>query len=114
MDRAGTGGGIAEPDLARELGVSRGHEGRHFLVADLDILESVRGLLQRHVQTAHAIAGVAVHAPDAPFLQAMPHELADAHAHGMALRGCTRTRGWRFRIYNVAPLATFRRFHARR
>ena len=41
MDRARTGGRVAEPDLAGELGMRRGHERRHFLMPNLDVLEFV-------------------------------------------------------------------------
>ena len=82
VDRTRPGSGVAESDLAGELGVGRGHKGRHLLVANLDVLEAVLDLLQRHVETTDAIAGVAVDALDSPLLQAMPHEVADVHAHG--------------------------------
>ena len=86
VDRARPRGGVAKPDLAGELGVGRGHEGRHLLVANLDVLEAVLDLLQRHVETADTVAGIAVDALDSPFLQALPHEVADVHAHGRQLR----------------------------
>ena len=39
MRRAGPGGRDADAELAGELGVGRGHEGRHFLVPRLDELD---------------------------------------------------------------------------
>jgi hypothetical protein len=41
VDRAGTGGGQADADLAGDLGVGAGGEGGDLLVADLDELELV-------------------------------------------------------------------------
>ena len=91
MDRAGPGGGIAKADLAGEFGVSRRHEGGHLLVPDLDVLQIVFGLLQRHVQAADAVAGIAIDALKAPFLQAMPYEFADIHPHGVLRKAQRRT-----------------------
>jgi hypothetical protein len=82
VDRTRPRSGIAESDLTGELGVGRGHEGRHLLVANLDVLEAVLNLLQRHVETTDTIAGVAVDALDSPLLQALPYEVADVDAHG--------------------------------
>ena len=43
MDRAGARSRIAKPDLAGELGVGGGHEGRHLLVAHLNVLHLAFG-----------------------------------------------------------------------
>ena len=50
-------------------------------MADLDVLHKAFGLFQRHVQTADAVAGIAVNALEAPFRQTVPNEFADVHAH---------------------------------
>ena len=81
VDRTRPRSGIAEPDLTGELGMTRGHEGRHLFVANLDVLEAVLNLLQRHIETTNTIAGVAVDALDSPLLQALPYEVADVDAH---------------------------------
>ena len=49
MNRARTGRGVAKTNLPGEFRVSRCHEGRHFLVADLHVLHKTFGLFQRHV-----------------------------------------------------------------
>ena len=85
VDRAWAGGRIAEPDLSGELRMRAGHEGRHFLVADLDVFHARQRLLQRHVQSADTVAGIAEYALEAPFLKALPDKLADIHGHGKNL-----------------------------
>ncbi len=80
MDRPWTGGRIAKPDLAGELGMGGGHEGGHFLVPHLDVVHEVLGSLQRDVEAADAVAGIAVHTAQPPFIQAVPNEFADVHA----------------------------------
>ena len=49
MDRARSGRGVAQTDLTGEFRMRRGHEGRHLLVADLNIFHLSLGLLERHV-----------------------------------------------------------------
>ena len=67
MDRSRPGGRVAKTDLAGEFRMGRSHEGRHFFMTDLDVFHEVLCLLQRHVQTADAIAGIAVDALQSPF-----------------------------------------------
>ena len=81
MDRAGAGGRVAEPDASREFRVRAGHERRHLLVADLDVLHVGLRFLQRDVQAADAVAGITEHPLEAPFLKTLPDELADIHGH---------------------------------
>ena len=86
MDRARPGGRVAEPDLAGELGMGRGHERGHLFVADLDIIHEVLGLLERDVQPADAVAGIAVDPLQPPFVEALPDEFRDILRHGNFLR----------------------------
>ena len=82
MDRARPGGRVAETNLASELGVRRRHERRHLLMANLDVLQLPLGFLERDIQAADTIAGIAVDALDAPFAHTSPNELADVLCHG--------------------------------
>ena len=66
MRGARSRGGDADAELAGELGVGRGHERRHFLMAGLDELDLALGALQRAEHAVDAVAGVAedpAHAP---------------------------------------------------
>src|SRR6185312_5734246 len=80
-------------------------------MADLDVMQSLFGFLQRHVQTADAVTRVTKNALEAPFLQSMPNKLADVHTHGVLqkLRSRTRIRraGVRIPMTNAAPFASF-------
>ncbi len=89
VDGARAGRGVAEPDLAGELRVRGGHERRHFLVPHLNVLHLGAGAFERHVQTADAVTRVAIHTLQAPFVEAMPDEIADVHAHPVSLQACT-------------------------
>ena len=85
MDGAGAGGRVAEPDAAGKFRMRAGHEGRHLLMADLNVFHVRLRLLQRHVQPADAVAGIAEYPLEAPFLKALPDKLADIHGHGKNL-----------------------------
>ena len=94
MDRSGTGGRHADPDLAGELGVCAGREGRDFLVAGLDELDLVLKLVKRSEQPVYPVTRVAIDAGDAPLLEALEHERSDGLRHGslLALAGAWTAR----------------------
>ena len=78
MDRAGTGGGQADADLAGPFGVGAGHEGRFLLVPGLDEFDRVLPVAaEGRDDAADAVAGEAVDALDAPFLEAGENEIGD-------------------------------------
>src|SRR5436305_4320 len=79
MDRARSGCRVAKAHLARELRVRGGHKCRHFLMADLDISHPVLGLLERDIETSHAIARISINPVQSPFGQSVPNEFADVH-----------------------------------
>src|SRR5437868_14117334 len=80
MDRAWAGGRVAKPDLAGKLRMRRGHERGHLLMADLNVLHPVLGLLKRDVEASDSVAGVAVDPSQSPFGQSLPNIFADVHA----------------------------------
>ena len=71
MDCAGAAGGEADADFAGEFGVGAGHEGGHFLVADLDEAWIIFGALESAHDSVDAIAGIAVDAVDAPAFESI-------------------------------------------
>ncbi len=82
MGRTGTRRGDAHPKLTRELGIRRGHERSHLLVAHLDELDLVGTEAGKATQQAiYSIAGVAEHTADAPLMQTFPEEIADCLCH---------------------------------
>jgi hypothetical protein len=84
VDRARPRGRQADPRLPSELRVSAGHEGRHLLVPDLDELQPLACLApEREHDAVDPVAGVAEHAPHAPFLQASKNEVANRHGGGI-------------------------------
>ena len=103
MDRTWTRGRVAKSDPTGELGMGRCHEGRHLLVANLHILHLVLGFLERHVETADTVAGIAVDPRQVPLDEALPDEFAYVHDRCLAAemkddcaleaptRGATRT-----------------------
>jgi hypothetical protein len=46
-------------------------------MAYLHVVHEILGLLERHVQSADAVARIATHAREAPFGQTLPYELRD-------------------------------------
>jgi hypothetical protein len=80
MQRAGPRGGHADANLASELGMRRGHERSHFLVAHAHVVEAVAGAPHRAHQAVDAVAGVAEDALDAPVAQPLQNVVADGHA----------------------------------
>src|SRR3954447_26566955 len=80
MDRARARGRIAKPDLAGKLGMCRGHERRHLLVADLYVLHPVLGFLERHVEASDSVTRVTIDPSQPPFGQSLPNIFADVHA----------------------------------
>ena len=73
------------PDLAGQLGVCLGLEGRELLVADLDELDSVPDLVEDTHEAVDAVAGVAVDAVDAPGVEAAEHVGGNGlEGHGQA------------------------------
>lgn len=77
-----SGGGDAHPQLAGELGVRRGHEGGHLLVASLDELDLLPGAAQRAEYPVDAIPRIAIDAPYSPLVKALDNEITDCHGHG--------------------------------
>jgi hypothetical protein len=57
VDGAGTGRRQADADLAGELGVRAGHQGRHFLVAHLDEAQAIGRALQGAEDAVDPVAG---------------------------------------------------------
>ncbi len=78
---ARAGGGDADPELAAELRVSRGHEGGHLLVARLDELDLALGAVQGAEHAVDAVAGVAVDPPHTPGVEPLDHEITDGLGH---------------------------------
>ena len=82
MGRAGARRRDANAEFAGELGIGRGHERGHFLVArlnELDLVSPEAG--QAAQQSVDAVAGIAKDAPDAPLMQAFPKEITDCLCH---------------------------------
>ena len=91
VGRAGTAGGQAHAGLSGELGVGRGHERRHLLVANLDEVELVAGFLQTLQHAVDAVAGVTEDRVDPPSFQALDEEFTD----GLLGHGAAPVRGRR-------------------
>jgi hypothetical protein len=66
VDRAGTGRGQADADLAGELGVADGLQRAHLLVPRLDERRRVVGLAERGDDAVDAVAGVGEDLLDPP------------------------------------------------
>ena len=81
MDRAWTRGRVTEARLAGELRVRGGHEGRHLLMAHLNIIHEALGFLERYVEAANTIARIAVDARQSPLCEAIPNKLRDVLRH---------------------------------
>jgi hypothetical protein len=93
LDGAGSRGGDAHADLARELRVGTGRKRRDHLVAHLDELgpaarsrlavePGLLQLLKRAHEPVDAVARVSVDPPDPPLVvEAVEHELADRARH---------------------------------
>ena len=115
MDRARSGGGVAQADLSGELRMRRSHEGRHLLVPDLNVLHFLFGLFQCDVEAADAVSGISVNALQSPFGQSMPNEFAYVHGSFRSGTGCRcRYRSQR-RVYaNVASSESLPRASRRR
>jgi hypothetical protein len=75
---AGTARRQTDPNLTSEFGVSDRHESSHLFVADLDEVDLL-GSLQRSDYAVDAVAGISVHSPDSPGVQAFNNEIADFH-----------------------------------
>ena len=71
MRRARARGRDADAELAGELGIGRGHEGRHFLVPRLDELDLAVRAVERAEHAVDAVAGIAEDVPHAPLVQAL-------------------------------------------
>lgn len=72
----------AHANLAGELGMCHGHEGRHFLVAYPNVVEAVFGPAQCTHDAVDAIAGITEYANDTPVAQALQQEVSSGLAHG--------------------------------
>src|SRR4051794_1128074 len=81
MRGAGSRGRDADAELAREFGIGRGHEGRHFLVARLDERDLILLAPQRAEHSVDAVTGVAEYLRDAPGQQALDDKISDGSAH---------------------------------
>src|SRR5687768_16499970 len=88
-------GGQAYADLAGELGMRAGHEGRFLLVTYLHELEAVVGPIEGSENAVDAIAWVAVDSFDAPFAQALEKEIGKRLGHCLFMGLCGITPPWR-------------------
>ena len=89
VDRARSGGGQADTHLIGPLGVRAGHESRHRLVADLDVVDPVFRALERAHDPVDAVAGVAVDPLDTPLGEALGKEVGDVHGKLLSLSAIT-------------------------
>ena len=94
VDGARTGCRVAESHLPGELRMRRRHERGHLLMANLDIIHEALRLFERDVQSADAIARIAVDTRQAPFVEALPDEFRDILRHEKFLRPSFHTRFW--------------------
>ena len=85
VDRAGTGGGDADADLAGELRVPARHERGHLLVARLDELGIAVSAVERAEEGVDPVARIAVDAPDAPLAQPLQDVIGNQLAHVLLL-----------------------------
>src|SRR5690606_27937445 len=84
----GTGarGRQADTQPAAELGISRSHEGGHFLVARLDEADLAIGPVQRTEHAVDAVARVSIDAAHAPLVEPFDKIIRDCDlAHGVLL-----------------------------
>lgn len=86
MNGAWTGSGKADTQLAaRVLGMGSSHECRLLLMPDLHEFDLAGLAADRAHDPVDAVAGITVDTADAPFIQAIQHELADGLRHGSPL-----------------------------
>src|SRR3954453_16602740 len=78
----------AYADLSGKFGVSRRHECRHFLMADLNEIEAIAGTVQRAEQAVDAVTGIAEDRSYAPLAHAFPKEIANGPAHVCSQKTC--------------------------
>jgi hypothetical protein len=87
-----TAGRQTHADLASEFGVGYGHEGRHFLVPNLDEVDCP-GSLERSDHAVNAIARITVDAANSPSVQPFDDEITDFHVKTPDRRESMRLRG---------------------
>ena len=102
MDRARTGCRVAESDLPGELRMRRRHERGHLFVANLDIIHEVLRLFERDVQSADAIARIAIDTRQAPLVEALPDEFRDILRHEKFPPARRFTRGFGVRFVQIS------------
>src|SRR5690348_10541525 len=93
MDRTGTRGSEANPQLAGEFGVRGCHKGGLLFVTDLDeihFLGAVFSLeaIDRRNDAVNTVSRVAENSPHAPLVQPLDQEVADG-CHARVLPGMT-------------------------
>jgi hypothetical protein len=81
VDSARTGGRDADSELAGELGVAAGGEGRDFLVARLDEADPVLAFAQRFENAVDPVAGNPENRIDAPLDKRVDENVAGGLGH---------------------------------
>ena len=81
MDRARTGRGKTNANFASELRVSTRHECRHLFMANLDVIDGAIRAIQRAHDPVNSVAGIAVNAFQAPFVDSPYQKIARSFSH---------------------------------
>ena len=77
--RARAAGRQTHAEFASEFCMGHRHEGRHFLMPDLDELNGIFCALQCPEHAVDAVARIAINAPHAPLLKTADKKIADLH-----------------------------------
>ena len=81
MDRARPGSGETDADFAGEFGVRASHEGGHFFVPHLHVIDLVARAIDRADDAVNAVAGEAEDAFQPPFVDPFDEKIADRFTH---------------------------------
>ncbi len=101
------GGGDANAELTRELGMRRRHERGHLLVSYLDEFNLTFGPAQRAEDAVNAVAGIAINSPDAPLVKPLHKEVTDSLGHLFSLRQEFEFAASAVCLYHCCPVQTF-------